>query len=638
MNPIFKSVLVKSSIALACLSASNTFANDIEEIVITAKGNQTVEDSLFTTHVFNEFDIEAAQVEDIPALLDRLAGVSVVDSGGRGSLTNVFVRGASNSQTLVLVDGIRVGSATTGSASLNSYPIESIERIEVVKGPFSGIYGADAAAGVINIFTKKYAGNKATLTASFGSDGLQEYGVFGGIGNDKHSLTVALNYEDSTGFSRRDSADPIEQDRDGFSENAISVNGKTTLNDYITASLSVLYSDSLVDIDSGTSQSESDDENLNVVLNVETNFTDNFVWKNALGLNKNEAVGNETDFREFAFDPDSVIDSVFSTRRKTLNSEFFYSFNNNANITFGADYYRENIGRSTTDFTDTSRNNTGLYAQLIAKDEIFSLVTSIRYDDNSDYGSDTNRSIAIGYNINENLQLSGSFGTAFIAPSFNDLYFPSSFFSGFGFFPDFVFTSNPEVQPEESESYEVNFSGNYDYIDWVFSVYRTDYDNLISSVSEFDLAANTIFSTVDNVESARIDGYELSLNTSIASWEFGLNINVLDSENLTTEERLANLAEETLNFSVSKSFGKFDFTTNLKFEHDRYENSNGGLNRLPSYAVYDIRANYLFSDKISISAKIENLFDKDYAVDRFFDGTDFNTGGRLAQVTLKYNF
>ena len=168
MNHILKSALVKSSIAIACLSASAAYAQEIEEIIVTAKGNQTLDESLFTTHVFNETDIQAAQVKDIPALLDTLPGISITNNGGRGTNTSVFIRGTASGQSIVLVDGVRVGSATLGSAALNSYPIEAIERIEVIKGPFSGIYGADATGGVIQIFTKKGdADNNGVVSVSY---------------------------------------------------------------------------------------------------------------------------------------------------------------------------------------------------------------------------------------------------------------------------------------------------------------------------------------------------------------------------------------------------------------------------------------------------------------------------------------
>ena len=153
---------IQSNIAIACLGASLgisnlAFSQDKEEIVITAKGEQTLQNVLPTSHVFTQDDIDLAQIKDIPALLESIPGVSLTDSGGRGSATGVFLRGTSGSQTIVLIDGVRVGSATLGSAALNSFPVEAIERIEVIKGPFSGIYGADAVGGVIQLFTKKPA-------------------------------------------------------------------------------------------------------------------------------------------------------------------------------------------------------------------------------------------------------------------------------------------------------------------------------------------------------------------------------------------------------------------------------------------------------------------------------------------------
>ena len=112
----------------------------------------------------------------------------------------------------------------------------------------------------------------------------------------------------------------------------------------------------------------------------------------------------------------------------------------------------------------------------------------------------------------------------------------------------------------------------------------------------------------------------------------------LSSEDLATGERLPNRVEETLNLSASRDFGDIDFSFNLKFEHDRFENSNLQLNRLPSYAVFDIRANYSITDNFTVSAKVDNLFDKDFVIDNNFDGSPFNTGGRLAKVSLKYAF
>ena len=621
MNYSLKSVLVKSSIAIACLGASSTYAQEIDEIVVTAKGNQTLDESLFTTHLFTKADIQAAQVEDVPELLDRVAGISVTDSGGRGSNTSVFIRGAANDAIIVLVDGIRVGSATSGSASLNSYPIEAIERIEVIKGPFSSIYGSDAAAGVIQIFTKKGGDNNKSFTTSFGSNDLQEYSGSFNAGNEKHSLHVSLSHENLNGFDRvitpTTSFQTPENDNDSFTENVIAINGKTTVNDNITASLSVLYSDTNLELDTGTDQTESDDENLNIVLNVENQINDRLVWRNILGFNKNESIGNESELNT------TDEDSVFSTERETLSSEINYIFNAKNNITLGADYYREDISDSVTLnfftslpelFPDNARDNKGYYAQLVTGYEAFKLVASVRRDENSDYGNDTNYSIALGYELNDNIRFSVSNGTSFNAPTFNDLFFP-----GFG---------NPALLPEESESYEFNIVGDYNNFNWSVSLYQTDFDNLISFAT---------FPT-SNIGLARIEGYEISVNAKILNWDLGIDIDVLSSEDLATGERLPNRVEETLNLSASRDFGDIDFSFNLKFEHDRFENSNLQLNRLPSYAVFDIRANYSITDNFTVSAKVDNLFDKDFVIDNNFDGSPFNTGGRLAKVSLKYAF
>jgi vitamin B12 transporter len=174
----------------------------ISEIVVTAKGQQELIDVLPTSHILTAADIEASQAQDIPDLLDQISGLSVRDSGGRGSATGFFLRGTSSSQTIVLIDGVRVGSATLGSATLNAYPIEAIERIEVVKGPLSGIYGADAVGGVIQLFTKKGGEGLGEITATIGSDSLTEYGLAFNGGNDKHSFRISAHAEDTDGIDR----------------------------------------------------------------------------------------------------------------------------------------------------------------------------------------------------------------------------------------------------------------------------------------------------------------------------------------------------------------------------------------------------------------------------------------------------
>ena len=190
--------------ALSFLYSSTTLAEPTDEVIVTSKGNQTIDTAFHTSHIITAMEIEAVQPRDLPDLLDSLIGVTLTDSGGRGSVSNIFIRGTTNSQIIVLIDGVRVGSATLGLAALNSYPVEAIERIEVIKGPFSGIYGADAVGGVIQLFSKKGGTEDGlgNVRVSFGTDSFIEAGIALYGGDNRNSFHICLLY---TSPSPRDS-------------------------------------------------------------------------------------------------------------------------------------------------------------------------------------------------------------------------------------------------------------------------------------------------------------------------------------------------------------------------------------------------------------------------------------------------
>ena len=170
--------------------------------------------------------------------------------------------------------------------------------------------------------------------------------------------------------------------------------------------------------------------------------------------------------------------------------------------------------------------------------------------------------------------------------------------------------------------------GSINSFDWRVSLYNTDFENLITNQVNLDTATLT----PTNVNRARIQGYEISLSTTINDWLIDLNLDVVSTEDLLTDQRLPGRAEETLNLSLARDFGDLDIAFNFKFEHDRFE-TGASDSRLSSYALYDIRANYQISYKLKLSAKVENLFDKEFVIN---DG--FNTAGRQIQVSVAYNF
>ena len=608
-TPFFsKSLLAGLACSTIAVATSTVWAqteqtSPLDEIVFTAKANQSLKDVLAISHILTAADIEAAQVLDIPDLLDYVSGISITESGGRGSVTGVFVRGSASTQTIVLIDGVRVGSATLGSAALNSYPIEAIERIEVVKGPLSGIYGADAVGGVIQLFTKKGGDSGSSASATAGSDSLQQASIGLSGGNDKHSFHLSASTEETDGIDHTSIVTGGNADLDGFEEKSFSLGAQTTLSDNTTAKLSVLYSDSTAEFDNTFGSDPglmSDTQTLSAAVNVTSQLSDSLEWVTTVGINEDEIVTNG-DFP-----------SEFTTNRDSLGTELALNLSETSHLTVGVDYYQEDIA-SSNNFPITDRDNTGAYALVRSSLGKLGVLASLRYDDNSAYGSDTNGSVAIDARLSDNIRATLSYGTAFAAPSFNFLYFP--------------FFGNPDLLPEESESYELSLQGNNDSLNWRVSAYKKDVENLFSFDPATFLAAN--------VGAAEFEGIEFELHTQVALWNLGVNLDLLSATDRDSGIELNDRAEQTLRLSAARSFGDFDLRINLKAENDRFDN-NG--TEVDSFTVLDLAASYKVNENLSISAKLDNAFDEDYFVNLIGPSNHYNTPGRKARLTARYQF
>ena len=338
-----------------------------------------------------------------------------------------------------------------------------------------------------------------------------------------------------------------------------------------------------------------------MALALNTQLSDTIDWNITLGTNEDESVTN------------GAFPSDLTTNRDTAGTELVFELSSHTVLTAGVDYYEEDIDSPTTDFPITERDNTGAFAQLTTRSGALGFAASLRYDDNSTYGTDTNGSIAVSYDLNDNIDATLSYGTAFAAPSFNFLFFP--------------FFGNPDLLPEESESYELKLQGNSGALDWYVAVYKTDFENLFSFNPNTFLAAN--------VGEAEIEGIEASLSTQWAGWKLGLNADLLSAENQQTGIELDDRAEQTLALWASKSFGKLDLGFNLKAESDRFDRSG---TELSSYALFDVSASYTINDNVKVFANVDNAFDKDFTVNLVSATERFNTQGRQAKISVRVNF
>ena len=232
----------KSLIALAIMSTMSAVsaqantnqasADDIEKISVTATRSAMNIDQVLTSQiVITRADIELSQAQSISDLLSTVAGIDIVKSGGKGQGTSVFMRGTNSDHTLVLIDGVRIGSATSGTATFNTISPEMIERIEIVKGPRAALWGSDAIGGVIQIFTRKLQAGEFFAGATLGSDKYQQLKAGIGFSHGDGFTSVNVNKVKSDGFDVKNDG---EDDRDGYDFLSVAIRGQQKINTALT--------------------------------------------------------------------------------------------------------------------------------------------------------------------------------------------------------------------------------------------------------------------------------------------------------------------------------------------------------------------------------------------------------------------
>ena len=222
--------LAIAGVIFSSLTSSVAYANatvedsELETITVTANRFATsVDDSLATQVVITRADIERIQPKSVLDMLSTVSGLDISTNGGRGQTSSVYMRGANAGHTLVLLNGVRISSASLVSTNIQNIAPELVERIEIVKGPRAALWGSDAIGGVIQIFTRKLESGEHFVSANFGSEGYQMVNAGVGIKHGDGFTSISLNHEESDGF---DVKDDTETDDDGYSYNSLAINGQ----------------------------------------------------------------------------------------------------------------------------------------------------------------------------------------------------------------------------------------------------------------------------------------------------------------------------------------------------------------------------------------------------------------------------
>ena len=546
------------------------------------------------TSVFTRQDIERLQVRSVPELLSRVPGISIVQNGGRGSLTSVFLRGANSNQTLVLVDGVRLNAAASGLARLEFLSPEQIERVEVVRGPRSALYGADAIGGVIQIFTRRgVPGLHPRLRVAAGTQQSVErsLGLSGGDANTRFDLGASL--DESAGFDRSNDGRGRDADHDGLRRQALNLSLEHNFNDRLKGGLNLLDQrgeteyDDLFSFEPGNPSERFSVSS--VAGHLEVQVLD--AWRSRIEVGHAEDKSDNQD----PFNPFNVFS--FNTYRDSASWLNTLHLGDSQQLLLGADWHEDRLTSSTL-FSETERWNQAAFVQHRFQGQGFATELGLRHDDNEQFGSENTANAALTLNLSQQLDLILSYGEGFHAPTFNDLYFPTSAFYG----------GNPELVPERSKTYEVQLRGEHLETIWSLAAYRTEVKDLITVVSN----PMTFFSQPQNVDRARLQGLEISLERDLLGWQAVLGAGWVDPRDRETGHTLPRRAKRSLSLDLDRQFGDFGAGLTWQAVSSRYDNSANSV-EVAGYGLLGLRGSWQMSDELQWQLKVDNLLDKDYS-------------------------
>ncbi|MBO6226703.1 MAG: TonB-dependent receptor [Shewanella sp.] len=604
--------LSRLALAVALLPAAHLYAADkteeaikLSETVITA--NRTAEDrkdSTAAVTVFTRADIDRLQPINVADLLGRVPGVQIQPSGGRGSTTGVFIRGTKTAQTLVLIDGVRVGSASSGGASLQHLNLEQIERVEVLRGARSAVYGSDAIGGVIQIFTRRSAGEglQGRVRLAAGNKGVWERsaGVSGGDENTRFNLSASL--DEMTGFDRTHNSYSSDADHDAYRNKAISFSLSHVFNEQFSAGVNVLdqrgkteYDNPFGRFDMNTFTSfaaQPYDEYAVSSTSVFAELQANEQLTSRLELGHSEDKGSSYD-KLFAGRDD------FDTYRDSAAWLNTFAINTQHTVLAGVDYTKDKL-HSTENFEKDSRWNQAVFIQHSYKGEVFGTELGLRHDKNQQFGSENTWNAALSLPVGQSNEFVLSYAEGFRAPTFNDLYYPMY--------------GNPNLKAEKSKSYELQLRSQLaDTVRLETSIYQTKIRDQIQYQANNDLR---------NVE-ARINGFEASLQHEVFAAQGALNLSLVDSRDRKTGHQLPRIAKRTLSYDLDKQFGAFGVGGTWRLASKSFNDAKNNQ-QIAGFGTMDVRGSWQATQDLGVDLRLANIFDKGYTRAMYsYDGESY---------------
>lgn len=587
-------------------------AADPMTIVITAsRYEQALSQSITPTTVITQQELQQTQPKSVAQALEQSAGVQVLSSGGYGQNSTLYLRGLDQKRMLVLVDGVQIGSATLGYASLEHFPVAQIERIEIVRGARSSLYGANAIAGVIQIITKKKQSQKnyGTFEAGIGSRNTQQLALSGGLRDENSRLSAAVSQFSTEGF---DVYSAGGDDKDGYLNQALSLNaehryanGLMVMGGYQRAQGHNDYDQCYQPDWSKTNDCESLFVNDSLQLGLAQRADQALNWE------VKASQQNDSSQQKVA----GVKADKFATQTRMLNAQAHYQLSKQQLLLAGLDYKQDEISGSGVDnYQEKTRDNKALFALWQWQQSGWSTAVSGRTDRNEAFGTFNTYGVELGVKLLSELELTLSRATAFTAPTFNDLYYPSS--------------GNPNLTPETSStnSLGLNYQPNAD-VSLTVNLYQTEVEDLVAWAPSASGAW-----TPQNVDSVSIKGVELTGQWQLGETRLDANLEWLEPKDKTTDNILVYRAQKKAGLRISHQLEQLNLGLTTAYTGQRYTDKNN-TDQLAAYTLVHLDAQYAVNAALVAKLSVKNLTDTTYVSKK-----DYATEGRSVFAGLSYQF
>ncbi|WP_158228958.1 TonB-dependent receptor domain-containing protein [Chitinimonas sp. BJB300] len=613
-------------LATSLHSLSAPYIERADEVIVTAaRVPQTQKEAIGDLTVLNRADLDTFRGQTLAEVLPAQAGVQFTNNGGPGKASSLFLRGTNAGHTIVLIDGIRFGSPTLGSASLQHLPVDQIERVEILRGAAASLYGSDAIGGVIQIFTRtgKQAKQPA-ISLGGGSHGSRNLSAHVGGEVDTTRYTIGFGYSETDGISSiaNPSNPNYYADKDSYRNGNLSASLSHHVNDTLELGANLFYAKVRSQYDGSvydnafnpTAQAfDYRDNGEQGSMNLWTRMQFNDTWQ--AHFRAGTSVDRGTNFTPQAYDN-------LTDKQRSINSQQqTFSWQNEIKVgsgtaLVGLETLQQKVSGDTA-YAVSQRRINSLFGGYLTSLGPLRLQSNLRYDKNSQFGDHASAQLGGSWHLNPTWQLGSNLGTGFRAPSFNDLYWPGS--------------ESPDLKPETSFNREVFTRFKADNLQGGLTLYRNTVRDLIAWAPTSPGSTNW---KPANIGRAQLTGATLSLDWQSQQWMAGGHFDWLDAKDASGTssdgKQLARRARQVGAVYTGIKFGKLDAKLEVQAQGKRFDNAANTV-RLAGYSLVNLAANWQLARDWQLSARLNNVFDKDYV-----QVTDYGTLGRNGLISLRW--